>query len=202
MSLAQTNSANFTGVAMKTSLMVASLCLVSMPLAPTVQAQGAKSSFEVTATTGVPEFRDPKTGMVWTPENVGQGGKPILPEDHAFDPAAQSAPLQVVLQTATAKPVGAVPVTAGPTVPIINMENTMLRAVPGQRWQVIAYLNNNSNQAVDPVVMCRFTNHGNLVTATQVQVSRLGPSVRAGISILGPRVNYFVDKASCQVTAP
>jgi len=187
---------------MNRSLTVVSICLVSMTLAPAALAQAAKSSVEVAATTGVPEFRDPKTGTVWTPENVGQGGKPILPEDHAFDPTAQSAPTQLVLQKAIAKPVGTVPVTAGPTVPILNMESTMLRAVPGQRWQVIMYLNNNSNQPVNPVIECRFTNAGNLVTATRAEVSQLGPSVRAGLSIAGPRVQYFVDKASCQVTSP
>ncbi|MBS0522752.1 MAG: hypothetical protein JSS04_03870 [Proteobacteria bacterium] len=187
---------------MNRSLMAVSLCVVAVTLAPAARAQAVKSSVEISATTGVPEFRDPKTGMVWTPENVGQGGKPILPEDHAFDPTSQSAPAQVVLQRATAKPVGSVPVTAGPTVPIVTIENTMLRAVPGQRWQVIAYLNNNSNKPVDPVVECRFTNHGNPVSATRVTVSQIGPSVRAGFAVMGPRINYFVDKVSCQVTSP
>ena len=187
---------------MNRSLMAVSLCLAGITLAPAVLAQAAKSRVEVAATTGVPEFRDPKTGTVWTPENVGQGGKPILPEDHAFDPAAQSAPLQVVLQKATARPVGMVPVTVGPTVPVVNMENTMLRAIPGQRWQVVMYLNNNSAQAIDPVVDCRFTNGGKLVTATQAQVSPIGPSVRAGISVMGPRVTYFVDSVACQIVSP
>lgn len=187
---------------MTRSLTMVSLCLVGMTLAPAVLAQAAKSSVDVAATTGVPEFRDPKSGMVWTPENVGRDGKPVLPEDKAFDPAAQSAPLQLVLQKATARPVGTVPVTAGPTVPIVVMENTTLRAVPGQRWQLVMYLNNNSNQAIDPVLECRFTNAGNLVSATQVQVSRIGPGVRAGVAVAGPRIQYFVDRASCKVTAP
>ncbi len=187
---------------MNRSLMAVSLCLAMIAAAPAVQAQAAKSSVDVAASTGVPEFRDPKTGTIWTPENVGQGGKPIRPEDHAFDPAAQSAPLGLVLQKATARPVGTVPVTAGPTVPILNIESTTLRAVPGQRWQLVMYLNNNSNQPVNPVLECRFTNGGNLVTATRVEVSQMGPSVRAGIAVAGPRVQYFVDKASCQVTSP
>ena len=112
------------------------------------------------ASTGAPEFRDPKTGQVWTPETVGQDGRPIGPEDAAFDPRAQAAPLQMVLQKATARPVGQVPITAGPTVPIVNMENATLRAIPGQRWQVVMYLNNNSGNPVEPVVECRFTNAG------------------------------------------
>jgi hypothetical protein len=187
---------------MKTSLMAVSLCLATIPMAPAVWAQAAKSAVEVAASQGVPEFRDPKTGTVWTPENVGRDGKPILPEDQAFDPAAQSAPVSVVLQKAIAKPVGTVPVTVGPTVPILNMESMTLRAVPGQRWHLVMYLNNNSNQPVSPVLECRFTNGGKLVTATRVEVSQVGASVRAGIAVAGPRVQYFVDKASCQVISP
>lgn len=86
---------------MNTSLTTLSLCLLGMAVAPAVLAQAAKSPVDVAATTGAPEFRDPKTGMVWTPETVGQGGKPILPEDHAFDPTSQSAPMQNVVQRAT-----------------------------------------------------------------------------------------------------
>lgn len=187
---------------MKKSLTTVSLCLIGMTLAPAALAQAAKGSLDVAATTGTPEFRDPKTGMVWTPENVGQGGKPILPEDRAFDPASQSAPAQGVLQRAMARPVGSVPITAGPTVPIVNMENAMLRAVPGQRWQVVMYLSNNSGSPIEPVVQCRFTNGGNLVTDTQATISQIGPGVRAGVAVMGPRVNYFVDKASCLVMSP
>jgi hypothetical protein len=187
---------------MNSSLAATTLCLIGMSLAPAVLAQATKSAFEVAATTGTPEFRDPKTGMVWTPENVGQGGKPILPEDHAFDPTSQTAPAQGVLQKVTARPVGSVPITAGPTVPIVNMENAQLRALPGQRWQVVMYLNNNSANPVDPVVQCRFTNAGNLVTDTRATVSPIGPGVRAGVAVMGPRVSYFVDKASCQVVSP
>jgi hypothetical protein len=135
---------------MNRSLMAVSLCLVSVTMTPAVRAQAVKSSVEVSATTGLPEFRDPKTGRVWTPENVGQGGKPILPEDHAFDPTNQSGALTLILQKAIAKPVGSVPVSAGATVPVVNMENTSLPAVPGQRWQLATYLNNNGGQAVDP----------------------------------------------------
>lgn len=178
------------------------LCLLAAMLAPAARGQAANSSAEVSATIGVPEFRDPKTGMVWTPENIGQRGEPISPEDRAFDPTAQSAPAQVVLQKAIAKTVGSVPVTAGPTVPIVTIENTMLRATPGQRWQVAAYLNNNSGKPVDPVIECRFTNHGNVVAATRVTVSQIGPGVRAGFAVMGPRSTYFVDKVSCQVTSP
>ena len=187
---------------MNRSLATLSLCLAGMTLAPAVLAQAAKSSVDVAASTGAPEFRDPKTGQVWTPETVGQDGRPIGPEDAAFDPRAQAASLQMVLQKATARPVGQVPITAGPTVPVVNMENATLRAIPGQRWQVVMYLNNNSGNAVQPVVECHFTNAGKPVTDTRAQVTTMGPGVRAGIAVMGPRTNFFVDKASCQVVSP
>jgi hypothetical protein len=183
-----------------------SLCLLGvstlgMTPAPAVLAQ-TKSKVDVAATTGSPEFRDPKTGQVWTPETVSQDGKPIGPDDKAFDPRGQSAPMQAVVQKATPRPVGSVPITAGPTVPIVNMENPALRAVPGQRWQVVMYLNNNSGNPVAPVVDCQFTNHGQPVSDTRAQVGQLGPGVRAGIAVMGPRVEFFVDRATCNVVSP
>ena len=136
------------------------MTLVSAVLVPAVSAQPAKSSAEVGATTGPFEFKDPVTGRIWTPENVGQDGKPIGPDDKAFDPRAQSAGLTAVLQKSVVKPVGSVPMTAGPTVPIVELQNLALRVMPGKRWQVAMYINNNSGNAVEPVVECRFTNHG------------------------------------------
>ena len=191
---------------MKRSFLTMSLGLlavspIGMALGPAALAQ-TKSTVDVAASTGSPEFRDPKTGQVWTPETVGQDGKPIGPDDKAFDPRGQSAPAQVVIQKATPRPVGSVPITAGPTVPIVNMENATLRAVPGQRWQVVMYLNNNSGNPVTPVVDCHFTNHGQPVSDTRAQVTQMGPGVRAGIAVMGPRVEIFVDRATCNVVSP
>jgi hypothetical protein len=191
---------------MKRSFVTVPLCLLGVSplmaaLAPGVQAQ-TRSAVDVAAGTGSPEFRDPKTGQVWTPETVSQDGRPIGPDDKAFDPRAQSAPAQAVLQKATPRPVGSVPITAGPTVPIVNMENPSLRAVPGQRWQVVLYLNNNSGNGVTPVVECHFTNHGQPVSDTRAQVGQMGPGVRAGIVVMGPRVEHFVDRATCNVVSP
>jgi hypothetical protein len=160
---------------------------------PTVEAQPAPSTFE---------FRDPKTGRIWTPENVGQSGKAIDPEDKAFDPSAQTAPLQAVVQRSVAKPVGSVPITAGPTVPIAELDNLALRVVPGQRWHIAMYINNNSATAIEPVVECRFTNHGQPVTYTRAVLSAVGPGVRAGFTVAGPRAEIFVDRATCTIVSP
>ena len=45
---------------------------------------------------GVPSFKDPKTGQVWTPDNVGGAGNPALPQDRAFNPAGQAVASQQV----------------------------------------------------------------------------------------------------------
>jgi hypothetical protein len=46
---------------------------------------------------GTTQFRDPKTGVVWTPENVSKDSRfesanpPSTPADRAFDPKTQIA---------------------------------------------------------------------------------------------------------------
>lgn len=178
-------------------------CLIGMTLASAAVAQAPRSSLDVTASAGAPEFRDPKTGQVWTPETVGQDGRPLTgPDDKAFDPQAQNAPVKIAEQRLRGRPVGTVPVTAGPTVPIVALTNASLRAVPGQRWQAILYLDNNSANPIDPVIECRFTNAGNTVMETRALVDRTAPSVRQGLAIYGPRTSVFVDRVSCRVTAP
>jgi len=179
------------------------ICFIGMTMASAALAQAPRSSVEAAASTGAPEFRDPKTGQVWTPETVGQDGRPLTgPEDKAFNPQAQNVPAKSVEQRIRGRPVGTVPVTAGPTVPIVVMDSPSLRAVPGQRWQAVLYLNNNSGGPVDPVIECRFSNAGNTVMDARAIVQTTAPSVRQGLVIYGPRTDVFVDRASCRVAAP
>jgi hypothetical protein len=176
--------------------------LIGVTMASAAFAQTPRSALDVTASTGASEFKDPKTGQVWTPETVGQDGRPLKPDDKAFNPQAQNVPLQVVEQRVRGRPVGMVPITAGPTVPIVNMDNASLRAVPGQQWQVVLYLDNNSGNAVSPVVECTFTNAGKPVAITRAVVDPIGPGVRQGLLIYGPRVDVFVDRSACRVVSP
>ena len=106
---------------------------------------------------GPQEFRDPKTGQIWTPENVGGKSGPNTPQDRAFDPQGQvvTSPGNVV-QTPAVTAIGSVPITAGPTVPIAVIDNATLSVIPGQRWQVVLYLDNNSGTPINPVIECRF----------------------------------------------
>jgi hypothetical protein len=178
-------------------------CLAGMTLASAAFGQAPRNSLDVAVSTGASEFKDPKTGQVWTPETVGQDGRPLTqPDDKAFNPQAQNVPLQVVEQRVRGRQVGTVPITAGPTVPIVAMDNASLRAVPGQRWQVVMYLDNNSGNAVAPVVECAFTNAGKPVMDTRAIAEPIGPGVREGLLIYGPRVDIFVDRASCRVASP
>lgn len=178
-------------------------CIVGLTMALAAHAQAPRSRADVPATPGVPEFRDPKTGQIWTPLNVGQTSGPPTPADLAFDPLGQAVYVQgVVVQRPSVVPLDAVPITAGPTVPIVNIGDATLRAVPGKRWQVVLYLDNNGAATVVPVINCRFTNAGQLVEQTHVLVPAVGPGIRVGMTIYGPKTDLFVDRAACAVTSP
>jgi len=181
--------------------------LVAIGLATGATAQTApvpRSRVEVPTTPGVPEFRDPKTGQIWTPENVGQGpiGKPT-PADLAFDPLAQAERIKgVVIQRPNFTPLAWSAPSAGPSTPLVTMDNASLRAVPGKRWQVVLYLNNNSAGTLAPMIDCRFTNAGKLVEETRVLLPGVGAGVRGGLTIYGPRTDLFVDRADCRIVSP
>jgi hypothetical protein len=178
-------------------------CFVGLTMASAAHAQAPRSKVDMPTTPGVPEFRDPKTGQIWTPLNVGRQSGPPTPEDLAFDPLGQAVYVRgVVVQRPGIVPLDSVPITAGPTVPIVNLGDATLRAVPGKRWQVVLYLDNNSAGVVVPVINCRFTNAGNLVEQTHVLVPAVGPGLRVGMTIYGPKVELFVDRAACAVTSP
>jgi hypothetical protein len=163
-----------------------------------------RSRVEVPTTPGMPEFRDPKTGQVWTPENVGRGpiGKPT-PADLAFDPLAQAKRIKgMMIQRPNFTPLGWSAPSAGPSTPLVTIDNASLRAVPGKRWQVVLYVNNNSAGTLAPMIDCRFTNAGKPVEETRVLVPGVAAGVRGGITIYGPRTDLFVDRADCGIVSP
>lgn len=176
---------------------------LALGMSRVAQAQAPRSSVDVPVTQGVPEFRDPRTGQVWTPLNVGGKSGPPTPQDLAFDPLRQAAYVRgVITQRPAIVPLDSVAVTAGPTVPIVNLGGATLSAIPGRRWQVVLYLDNNSGHPVLPALNCRFTNAGRLVEQTHVLVPTVGPGVRVGMIIHGPKTDLFVDRATCAVTSP
>jgi hypothetical protein len=150
-----------------------------------------------------PQFRDPKTGQIWTPRNVGGVSGPNTPQDRAFNPQAQTGSISgTVVQTPTSAVLGTVPITAGPTTPIANLDNATLSAVPGQRWQVVLYLDNNSANTINPVVNCRFTNSGNPVEDVRANLPSVGAGQRVGFLVYGPATTLFVDRAECRIMSP
>ncbi len=181
---------------------VSGLAALAM-MAAAAPAQTPRSSIDMQSTQGVPEFKDPKTGQIWTPLNVGQRSGPPTPQDLAFDPLSQAVYVKgVVTQRPSLVALSSVPITAGPTVPIVNIGDATLSAVPGRRWQVVLYLQNNSAGTVVPMLTCRFTNSGRLVEETHVLVPAVGAGLRVGMLVYGPRTDLFVDRANCAVKSP
>jgi hypothetical protein len=178
-------------------------CFAGLTVVSPAQAQTPRSSIDTPASSGVPEFRDPKTGQIWTPLNVGQQSGPPTPQDLAFDPLGQAVYVKgIVTQRVNVVPLSSVPITAGPTVPIVNLGDATLRAVPGRRWQVVLYLDNNSASTVVPLINCRFTNSGKLVEETHVLLPAVGAGLRVGMVVHGPKTDLFVDRAQCAVKSP
>ena len=179
------------------------VCLVGMTLASAAVAQAPRSSVDIAASTGAP-------GVPRSQDRPGVDpgdGRPGRQATHrtgrqGLRSAGAERALKVAEQRLRGRPVGTVPVTAGPTVPIVAMDTASLRAVPGQRWQAVLYLDNNSANPVDPVIECRFTNGGNTVMETRALVQTTAPSVRQGLAIYGPKTDVFVDRVSCRVAAP
>lgn len=162
------------------------------------------------APNGVTQFKDERTGKVWTPENVSkdnqtpqqQAAVPNTPADKAFDPNAQASGTQVVVQRPRGSLMGIVPITAGPTVPAVVIDSPWLQAVPQQNWLSVLYVTNNSANVVDPVVGCVFTNGGRPVQDTRIVLSPAGPGERWGVPVYGPPVSTFVDRVTCRLLSP
>lgn len=162
------------------------------------------------ATAQVPQFRDEKTGKVWTPENVSkdnqtpsqQATMPVTQSDKAFDPSRQNISLPPVTQRPRGNLMGTVPVTAGPSMPIATLDSAALQAVPQQNWVTVIYVTNNSGGVIDAVVNCQFTNGGRPVQEVTVVAAPSGPGERWGLPVYGPRVDIFVDRVTCRLVSP
>ena len=155
------------------------------------------------------QFRDAKTGKIWTPENVSKDAQlrptnePSTPADKAFDPHAQIATATgVTVQRPSATVMGSVPITAGPNVPIVAIDSPTLQAIPGDRWVAPLYVTNNSAGIVDAQVGCTFTTGGNAVQETRVIVPAAAGGQRLAVAAYGPRTEVFVDRVLCRVLTP
>lgn len=150
---------------------------------------------------------DTRTGRVWTPNwdslDAYQPTDPNHPVNREFNPRDQRAGIPGTVELhPKAELMGTVPITAGPTVPIMTIETPSLQAVPGKRWISILYVTNNSGATINPIVDCHFTNHGQKVESVRLIVPPAGPGERLGMAVWGPRVDMFVDSAVCLPMAP
>lgn len=185
------------------AILVAGLC---SPL-NTAAAQTARSSLVASAQppagpSDEPSFRDPKTGQVWTPNNVSQDGKPVAPDERAFDPNGQAVRARIAVQDAKTAHVGTVPVLAGPTVPLVELGHADLRVRPGRKWRVTLYLQNNSGSTLAPVLSCQFTNAGKIVMRSEVLIPATAGGERVGVFFTGPASEDYVDLVRCDVLSP
>lgn len=196
---------------MKRSLSVATLAsalVVAAAASSFAQAPGTVGAG--VSPNGLTQFKDERTGKVWTPENVSkdnqtpqqQAAMPKTAADKAFDPNSQSVSTQTVVQRPRGNLMGTVPITAGPTVPAVVIDSPWLQAVPQQNWMSVLYVTNNSANVVDAVVGCMFTNGGRPVQDTRVMLGPSGPGERWGVPVYGPPVSTFVDRVTCQILSP
>jgi len=153
------------------------------------------------------QLTDTRTGKVWTPswdsEDAFQPTNPDHPVNRAFNPRGQTASVPgMIEQRPRANLMGIVPITAGPSVPIMAIDAPSLQSVPGQRWISILYVTNNSAGSIDPIVDCHFTNHGQKVESIRVNVPTAGPGERLGLVVRGPKIDMFVDKVTCVPMSP
>jgi hypothetical protein len=155
----------------------------------------------------MPQVRDSRTGKTWTPEPVTvetpAARSPSSYADKAFDPNGQNVQARgVVVQHPRAQLTGTVPITAGPTVPVVTLDVPSLQVLPAQYWLSILYLTNNSASTVNAVVGCHFNNGGRTVEDVRVVIPPAGPGERLGVPVRGPRYDLFVDHVSCDVISP
>jgi hypothetical protein len=153
----------------------------------------------------VPQYRDSRTGTVWVPQYgpTNPDGTPMSQADRAFDPTTQTAVVRgVVIQRPRANLMGTVPITAGPTMPLITLDTPSLQAIPGGSWLAILYVTNNSGNTQNVNVACQFMNQGQKVQDAHVIVPPAGPGERLGLPVSGPRVDLYVDSVTCQVVSP
>jgi hypothetical protein len=153
------------------------------------------------------QLTDTRTGKVWTPawdsQDLRQPTDPRHPVNREFDPRSQTASVPgMIEQHPHATLTGTVPITAGPSVPVMTLDTPSLQAMPGGRWIAILYVTNNSASPIAPVVDCHFTNQGQKVESVRAKVPAAGPGERLGFAVRGPAVGMYVDRVTCLPMAP
>ena len=189
---------------MRVSSIVVVLASLSLIAAP-AYAQLDRAVHLRAAIDGESGFRD-ENGKVWTPDNVGQpDGKPVAPEDRAFDPHQQVVHTPTVsIQVPEIRVVDAVPVLSRPgsAVPVVSLETPALRLANRERWVAPLILANNGERVIDAEISCRFSNERQLVEEARIQLRGIEPGQRVAAVARGPQAHLFVNTAVCAVDSP
>jgi len=118
----------------------------------------------------------------------------------AFDPLGQAVYVQGVVTQGEHRAVVRCADPAGPTFPS-SVSATHAQRHSRQALAVVLYLDNNSANAVVPAQLPLLPRR-KLVEQTHVLVPAVGPGVRVGMVIHGPKTDLFVDRANCSVKSP
>ena len=94
------------------------------------------------------------------------------------------------------------PITAGPTVPLVEIDHSALTVNPGRRWQVTMYFQNNSPNVYSPALGCHFFNGSKAVMNTRVLLPPTQGGDRLGLAFEGPPSDIYVDRVACEVQSP
>jgi hypothetical protein len=168
-------------------------------LAATATVASALAQYNTTIQAGV----DAYDNRLSRDNRLEPTNQPPTPADQAFDPRSQVATAEpLVVQRPVPRVIGTVPITAGPTVPVVTIEGPSLQAVPGDRWVTTIYLANNSGVPVDAQIGCTFTNGSHAVQEARVLVPTAAGGTRLEVPVHGPRVDVFVDRVLCRVLTP
>jgi hypothetical protein len=176
--------------------------VAAIGLAGSALAQNVAAGPEVSG-----HITDTRTGKVWSPNwdslDAVQPTDPNNPVNREFNPRDQRASIPGMVELhPKAELMGTVPMTAGPTVPVMTIDSPSLQAVPGKRWIAVLYVTNNSAGSINPIVDCHFTNHGQKVESVRVIVPTAGPGERLGMAVRGPRIDMFTDTVTCVPMSP
>ena len=146
------------------------------------------------------QFRDDedRQGLDAGQRQQGQPAAPVQRAQHAGRQGVRSAMPRsprrpgVVVQRPRANLMGIVPITAGPTVPIVTLDSPSLQAIPGDRWVAPLYVTNNSgadDQRADRLHLHQRRPAGRRRPASIVPTA--GPGERLASPVYGPRDGHL-----------
>ena len=184
-----------------------SLCILAgiagLAMASPALGQAPASSFSLSGSAGQPEFVDPKTGQVWTPENVGGKSGPNTPADRAFDPLAQATVVQgVVVQESAGHVPGHGADHRRPHRPSRHHREHIAQSHPRAALASRHVSEQQQRRRREPCHQLPFHQRRQSGRGYARGSASDRPGRPRGLIVYGPRTTLFVDHVSCGVIAP